>query len=101
MKKLFALTAVATATTILPAEDMVLNGDHTVTVDASSTETISDKVTGPGRIILLGGGTLVLNNSANDFTGGIVVSNGVVRADASGAFGTGPITHQCFAAGAV
>ena len=91
MKKLFALTALATATTILPAEDMVLNDDHTVTVDASSTETISDKVTGPGRIILLGGGTLVLNNSANDFTGGIVVSNGVVRADASGAFGTGPI----------
>ena len=83
---MFAMTA-----SLLSAEDMVLNGDHTVTVDASSTETISGKVSGAGRIILLGGGTLVLNNAENDFTGGIVISNGIVRADASGALGTGPI----------
>jgi autotransporter-associated beta strand protein len=82
------------AASLLSAEDLLLNGDHTVTVGAGSTQTISDKVTGPGRIILLGGGTLVLSNSANDFTGGVIVSNGVLRADASGAFGTGPITLE-------
>ena len=90
---MFAMTA-----SLLSAEDMVLNGDHTVTVDASSTETISGKVSGAGRIILLGGGTLVLNNAENDFTGGIVISNGIVRADASGALGTGPITLEGTAA---
>lgn len=76
------------------AEDLVLNGDHPVSVASGSTETVSAKVTGSGRIVLVGGGTLVLDNSANDFTGGIVVSNGIVRADASGAFGTGPITLE-------
>jgi autotransporter-associated beta strand protein len=86
------------AASLLSAEDLVLNGDYAVTVAAGTTQTISDKVSGQGRIILLGGGTLVLNNSANDFSGGIVVSNGVVRADASGAFGTGPITLEGTAA---
>ena len=91
MKKVASLLMFAMTASLLSAEDMVLNGDHTVTVDASSTETISGKVSGAGRIILLGGGTLVLNNAENDFTGGIVISNGIVRADASGALGTGPI----------
>ena len=94
VNKAFVLVATAMATSLLSAEDLLLNGDHTVTVGAGSTQTISDKVTGPGRIILLGGGTLVLSNSANDFTGGVIVSNGVLRADASGAFGTGPISLE-------
>ena len=94
MNKPFAFALFAMAASLLSAEDLLLNGDHTVTVGAGSTQTISDKVTGPGRIILLGGGTLVLSNSANDFTGGVIVSNGVLRADASGAFGTGPITLE-------
>lgn len=91
MKKVASLLMFVMTASLLSAEDMVLNGDHTVTVDASSTQTISGKVSGAGRIILLGGGTLVLNNAENDFTGGIVISNGIVRADASGALGTGPI----------
>ena len=94
MKKVASLLMFAMTASLLSAEDMVLNGDCTVTVDASSTQTISGKVSGAGRIILLGGGTLVLNNAENDFTGGIVISNGIVRADASGAFGTGPITLE-------
>ena len=94
MNKPFAFALFAMAASLLSAEDLLLNGDHTVTVGAGSTQTISDKVTGPGRIILLGGGTLVLNNSANDFTGGVIISNGVLRADASGAFGTGPISLE-------
>ena len=98
MRKVALFLAFATAAFALSAEDFVLSGDRVITVAADATETISGKVAGPGRIILLGGGTLVLNNSANDFTGGIVVSNGVVRADASGAFGTGAITLEGTAA---
>jgi autotransporter-associated beta strand protein len=98
MRKVALFLAFATAAFALSAEDFVLSGDRVITVSADVTETISGKVTGPGRIILLGGGTLVLNNAENDFSGGIVVSNGVVRADASGAFGTGPITLEGTAA---
>ena len=94
MNKSFVFAVFAMTVSLLSAEDMALSGDYTVTVASGSTETISDKVTGSGRIILLGGGTLVLNNSANDFTGGVIVSNGVLRADASGAFGTGPISLE-------
>ena len=63
MNKPFAFALFAMAASLLSAEDLVLNGDHTVTVASGSTETISDKVTGPGRIILLGGGTLVLKGN--------------------------------------
>lgn len=94
MNKPFAFALFAMAASLLSAEDLLLNGDHTVTVASGSTQTISDKVIGSGRIILLGGGTLVLSNSANSFTGGVIVSNGVLRADASGAFGTGPISLE-------
>ena len=83
-----ALTAVSDEATLM------LDGDHFVTVAESSTQTISAKVTGLGRIVLNGGGTLVLSNAENDFTGGIVVSNGIIRADASGAFGTGTISLE-------
>jgi autotransporter-associated beta strand protein len=91
MKKVASLLMFAMTASLLSADNLDLSGDHIMTVADGNTETISDKVTGAGRIILLGGGTLVLNNAENDFTGGIVISNGIVRADASGAFGTGPI----------
>ena len=91
MKKVASLFIFATAAFALSADNLDLSGDRIMTVADGNTEIISDKVTGPGRIILLGGGTLVLNIAENDFTGGIVVSNGIVRADASGAFGIGPI----------
>ena len=93
MKKLLAL-AVLIASSMLMADDLVLSGDYPVTVSAGASMTISDKVTGDGRIVLLGGGTLILDNSANDFTGGVIISNGILRADASGVFGTGPITLE-------
>ena len=87
----FALTSI---TSLYGGEELILDGDYPVTVDSGSTEVISRKVTGSGRLILHGGGMLVLNNAENDFTGGIVVSNGIVRADASGAFGTGTISLE-------
>ena len=76
------------------AADLVIAGTHPVTVASGDTTVISDKVTGPGALVVLGGGTLVLNNGNNDFIGGIIVSNGVLRADAAGCLGEGPISLE-------
>jgi len=96
MKKL-KMATVAIAASLAGAafaEDLVLTESYPVTVASGATTTISDKITGTGPLVVLGGGTVVLNNSGNDFTGGIIVSNGIVRADAAGSFGTGPITLE-------
>ncbi len=76
------------------AEDLVLTGAYPVTVASGATTTISDKITGTGPLVVLGGGTVALSNSGNDFTGGIIVSNGIVRADAAGSLGSGPISLE-------
>ncbi len=76
------------------AEDLVLTGAYPVTVASGSTTTLSDKITGTGPLVVLGGGTVALSNTGNDFTGGIIVSNGIVRADAAESLGTGPITLE-------
>ncbi len=60
----------------------------------SSNETISEKVTGSGYFVVDSGATLTLSNPENDFTGGVIVSNGVVQADEEGALGSGVIKFQ-------
>ena len=76
------------------AAAMVLSGPESINVPSGTTVTLSDPITGTGPLVLTGGGTLALSNGENDFTGGIIVSNGIVRADAAGSFGTGPITLE-------
>ena len=96
MKKLKMVT-VAIAASLAGAafaEDLVLTEPYPVTVASGATTTISDKITGTGPLVVLGGGTVALSNSGNDFTGGIIVSNGIVRADAAGSFGSGPISLE-------
>ncbi len=60
----------------------------------SSSETILEKVTGSGYFVVDSGATLTLSNPENDFTGGVIVSNGVVRADEEGALGSGTVKFQ-------
>ena len=67
--------------------DLTLDGAELIV----SSRTISDKVTGSGYFVVANGATLTLSNSMNDFTGGVIISNGVLEATASRAFGTGPI----------
>lgn len=93
LTKLAAMVAVVVANATVMAE-IELTGSYPVTVASGSTTTISDKISGTGPLVVLGGGTVALSNGENDFTGGIIVSNGIVRADASGCFGTGPITLE-------
>ena len=93
LTKLAAMVAVMAVNAAVMAE-IILTEPYPVTVASGSTTTISEKITGTGPLVVLGGGTVALSNGENDFTGGIIVSNGVVRADAAGCFGTGPITLE-------
>ena len=68
-----------------------ITGDYEVTVEAGATETWSGVVSGSGRIVKKGNGTLALT-AANTFTGGIQIDAGIVRADNAGALSSGPIT---------
>ena len=92
--KLLAVMAAAMAANAAVMAEIVLTESYPVTVASGATTTISDKITGTGPLVVLGGGTVALSNGENDFTGGIIVSNGIVRADAAGCFGTGPITLE-------
>ena len=76
------------------AAERVLSGPEPINVPSGTTVAISDRITGTGPLILTGGGTLALSNGENDFTGGIIVSNGVLRADAQGCFGENAITLE-------
>lgn len=89
----FVLLAVMAVVLSAPvaAETVNLDGACVLEVPSGTVTNISDRITGDGYFVVLGGGTVVFSGAGNDFTGGIIVSNGVVRADASGAFGTGDV----------
>ena len=73
-----------------PAEPIV--GDYAVTVEAGDTETWSGNISGTGRIVKNGNGTLVLTGN-NTFTGGIQINAGYVKISSNAAaIGRGPIT---------
>ncbi len=69
-----------------PNSDIQLDG--TVTFDALGAITVSELMAGPGGIIKTGGGTLLLNNVANPFSGNISVVVGQVRTGTSQGGGT-------------
>ena len=88
MCKLMMLASWVAAVSVAAA--MEITGANVIT----STQTISEQVTGNGYFVVAGGTTLTLSGAGNDFTGGVIVSNGVLEATSSGAFGTGPITLE-------
>ena len=69
-----------------------ISGDYEVTVSAGETETWSGDISGTGRIVKNGNGTLELRGN-NTFTGGIQINAGYVKISANAAaIGRGPIT---------
>lgn len=68
-----------------------IDGDYEVTVASGETETWSGDISGTGRVVKNGAGTLVLSGN-NTFTGGIQINKGVVRVDAEKAIGSGTVT---------
>jgi autotransporter-associated beta strand protein len=84
------------------AGSFTING--TVTLNATSdiggsspdqTMTLNGLVTGPGGLVKNGfsngGGTLVLANTNNDYSGGTMVNRGSLRAAANGTLGSGDV----------
>lgn len=81
--------------------DMELTGITDIEVPSGETWTYSGVISGSGSIRKFGAGTLVLNNAANTFSGGITITNGVVRADCEGCLGTGRVFFNNASAGKI
>ena len=93
----FAAFGVEWSGTVTPegdiSEPITLNGEVEVTVASGTTITLSGAISDgatAGSIKLVGGGTLALAHT-NDFTGGVYVEAGVLKAMMGLAFGTGKI----------
>lgn len=72
--------------------DIVIDEGKEYVIPDSGEVTISEKLTGKGAVRYTGGGTLILTNGGNDFSGGLYIDAGVVRADAAGVLGSGTVT---------
>jgi fibronectin-binding autotransporter adhesin len=68
---------------------VALQAPTVVVDDRGNAVTLSALVSGPGQLIKSGGGTLTLG-VANTYTGGTVISAGMVRQAVPGALGTAP-----------
>ncbi len=73
--------------------DVLLNAGVEVSAGAMTTRW-SGVVSGTGDITKIASGTLVLSNSANDFSGDIIVQNGRLSAGGDNVFGTGDIRFE-------
>lgn len=69
-------------------------GDSILIVNAGVTVTNVTVITGTGRLVKTGEGTLVLTN-ANEYTGGTLVQSGTLRVTASDAFGQEEVRVTC------
>ena len=66
-------------------------GQTPILVDQGVTATISAPITGTGQVQKLEAGTLILSGQ-NSFTGGTLISAGILQATTSQAVGTGTLT---------
>lgn len=76
------------------ANNITISGDPTFTPAAGTTQTISGVIAdggSPGFLKMLGPGTLVLSG-ANTYSGGTLVTGGLINFNAANNFGTGAIT---------
>ena len=95
MKRFIALVALF-AVMNSNAGSISLDSAYIVEVTSGSTTVIQDTLTGSGYLVVTGGGTVELSGTGNNFTGGIIISNGIVRASSPGAFGSGDIILDPF-----
>ena len=86
---------VVTASHVISANiTLADSGGHTFNIAPASTLTITGAIGEIGEsraITLTGGGRLVLG-SANSFSGGVTIGNGIVQTTANGALGGGAVT---------
>lgn len=68
------------------------SGSSTIEVTQAATQLeIEGLITGSGALVKSGSGTLVLSNT-NDYSGNTTISNGILRAGTTNAFGTGGLS---------
>lgn len=72
---------------------VTMNANRIVTISAN-TLTVGGQITGSGRLTKAGAGILFLNNGFNSYTGGTIISNGVVKLSTSGDFPSGTSTAE-------
>lgn len=68
------------------------NAENTLEAASGKTFTVEGQVSGSGGFYKDGQGVLILNNTKNDFTGGIAVREGTLKITKAGATSTGAIT---------
>ena len=56
--------------------DIVIDEGKEYVIPDSGEVTISEKLTGKGAVRYTGGGTLILTNGGNDFSGGLYIDDG-------------------------
>lgn len=96
-KNLFAVLACMALS--VAVADITLTGETEYAVESGSTDSVSERITGSGSILKTGGGDLSLSGVGNDFSGGVVVSEGTVSVSSENAFGTGAVTVSDASAG--
>ena len=74
-------------------DDIVLDGPTEFFAAAGTVTNVGRRITGTGPAIILGGGTVVFSNPKNDYRGGTVVSNAMLKLTANGAAGIDAVTN--------
>ncbi len=77
-------------TSAIGAGNVTTAVDTQLVVNNATTQGLSNQISGAGTLTKDGVGLLAVNN-ANSYTGGTIVNSGRLVANASGAFGTGPV----------
>lgn len=71
----------------------IMNGAGTIDIASAETVTLSGTVTGSGKLLKDGPGTLILSGNNNtNWSGGLTVNEGTVKLDSKYAAGTGKTT---------
>ena len=63
------------------------SADFKIFVDTGATLNVNGRLTGPGKPVYKGGGTVNLNSTTSDYTGSTLIYNGLINVNAEKAFG--------------
>jgi autotransporter-associated beta strand protein len=72
---------------ILSGKITLQSGDVQIYADPGVGPDVTGQVTGSGKLQKWGTGTLILHNNSNDYSGGTVIHQGIVRADFANSLG--------------
>ncbi|RFC44792.1 MAG: Autotransporter beta-domain-containing protein, partial [Verrucomicrobia bacterium] len=92
-------TLVTRATNALGEGEVKISAPALLLVDpvaASGTLTISNAITGEGKVLIGGSGRVLLAGSSNNYTGGTEVAGGTLEVRKSGALAAGPVAIKTF-----